>query len=220
MDQAVLVSIQVGLPQERVVDGGKNADERTWESGIFKFPVSGPVRLGALNLEGDGQADLQNHGGLFRAVLGYSADHYPTWRADLEMPDLAYGAFGENFTIQGLTDETVYLGDVYAVGETRLQVTQPRMPCWKLAARWRIKDLTARVHERNWGGWYHRVLKEGLVEAGQAVKLVERGSSDFSIAFIAALMKQWIDDRGAMRALAAHPVLTPRWREVFAERAA
>ncbi len=158
--------------------------------------------LGALNLDGDGQADLDNHGGPFRAALGYGGDHYPIWREELARPDLPFGAFGENFTFSELTEETVCLGDVYVIGEARLQVTQPRQPCWKLARRWGMKDLTARVYEKGWGGWYHRVLQEGYVEAGMPVTLVERRYPQFSVFHVNALMNEWIDDPHAAAALA------------------
>ena len=99
MSSAQLISVAVGMPKERGVVGSKKPMERPFESGIFKAPVSEPVWLGALNLAGDGQSDLDNHGGLFRAVLAYGAERYPVWREALNMPDLPYGAFGENFTV-------------------------------------------------------------------------------------------------------------------------
>jgi MOSC domain-containing protein YiiM len=207
-----LVSIQAGLPAERPYkdEGG------VWESGIFKAPVAGPVRLNTTNLEGDGQADLKNHGGMFRAVLGYAASHYPAWRDELEMPDLPYGAFGENFTISELTEETVCLGDIYSIGdEAVLQVSQPRSPCWKLAQRWGIKDLADRVHKSNRGGWYHRVIQEGMVEAGMPITLIERPHPKFNIAFIVALQRHWIIDPEAALALSEIEALTPNWRRIL-----
>ena len=114
--------------------------------GYARLPSKGRCSSARPTWIGDGQADRKNHGGPYRAVLGYSADHYPVWREDLDMPDLPYGAFGENFTIAGLDEESVALGDVFRVGDqVVLQVSQPRAPCWKLARRWEIKDLTARV---------------------------------------------------------------------------
>jgi MOSC domain-containing protein YiiM len=215
-----LLSIQVGLPKRRGEVGSNDVMKRPWQSGIFKDPVTGPVELKALNLAGDAQADLHNHGGPFRAVLSYSAEHYPVWREELALPDLPYGAFGENFTVSNLNEETVCIGDIFAVGDTvQIQVTQPRMPCWKLARRWNIKDLTARVHEHSWGGWYQRVLREGMVEAGMAITLLQRPHPDYSIAFVTALMNEWMDVPEATAELAALEPLTPRWRDIFAERA-
>src|SRR5262249_49896133 len=119
-----------------------------------------------------------------------------------------------------LTEETVCLGDIYAIGETQVQVTQPRLPCWKLARRWQMKALTARVQEHGWGGWYHRVLKEGYVEAGMAVQLYERPYPKYSIFKLYALMYQWIDDSDMAAALSEIEALSPGWRERFADYAA
>lgn len=213
---AQLLSIQVGMP---ATHGADKISSKPWESGIFKSPVSGKIWLDTVNLAGDGQQDLQNHGGPFRAVLAYSAGHYPVWRAELNLPDFAYGAFGENFTVSDLDEETVYIGDVYRIGEAELQISQPRMPCWKLARRHGIKDLTARVHEHAWGGWYHRVLKPGYVEAGDTIEFLERPAADqrFNIRQVYDLMNQSLTDPAAVAALAATEALSPGWREVFAK---
>lgn len=216
MDTPALLSIQVGLPKRRGTVGSDQPMEHPWQSGIFKEPVSGPVRLNKLNLAGDGQADLKNHGGPFRAVLGYSADHYPVWRDELQMPDLPYGAFGENFTISNLDEETVSIGDIFAIGDIQLQITQPRQPCWKLARRWNMKDMTARVYNHGWGGWYMRVLQEGFVESGQPVKLIECPFPKFTVAYVYALMNEWIEDREALAALTKIEPLSPGWRSHFA----
>jgi MOSC domain-containing protein YiiM len=218
MDAPLLLSIQVGMPKRRGVVGSDDPMQHPWRSGIFKAPVEGRIWLDTLNLNGDGQADLQNHGGPFRSVLGYSADHYPIWRAELQMPDLPYGAFGENFTIAGLDENAVCIGDVYSIGEVQLEVAQPRRPCWKLARRWNMKDLTVRVHAHGWGGWYHRVLREGYVEAQQPLKLIERPFPRFTITFVNALMDDKVMDGQATRELARCEALSPTWRAAFADR--
>jgi MOSC domain-containing protein YiiM len=217
MPTPTLLSIQVGLPAEH---GADHISKQSWESGIFKYPVEGRVWLDSINLKGDGQRDLENHGGPFRAVLSYSADLYPEWREELGRPDLPYGSFGENFTISGLDETTVCLGDVYAIGQARLRVSQPRFPCWKLARRNGIKDLTARVDKKMRGGWYQQVLKEGYVEARDTVQMLERPYPQYPIRFIFALGSQRIDDRKAAAELATISALTDSWREIFAERAA
>lgn len=219
MATPLLLSIQVGLPKRRGIVGSMNPLDRPFQSGIFKDIVEGRVWLGEENLAGDGQADLENHGGPYRAVLGYSAEHYAVWRAELAMPDLPYGAFGENFTISGLDEETVCIGDIFSIGEVKVQVSQPRQPCWKLARRWNMKDLTARVHDHGWGGWYMRVLQQGYVEAETSVVLEKRPMPGFDIAFVYALMSKQIEDPQAMTELADCEWLSPGWREVFAERA-
>jgi MOSC domain-containing protein YiiM len=216
MTPAQLLSIQVGAPTER---GADSISDSSWASGIFKALVSGPVWLGKTNLAGDGQADLKNHGGPDRAALAYGASRYPAWREELGKPDLPYGAFGENFTISELTEENVCIGDIYAIGDTRVQVSQPRQPCWKLARRWQIKELTALVQERAAGGWYNRVLQEGYVEAGMPVALVERPYPQFPVAHVFALMNEWMDDPEATAELATLEALSRGWRSVFARRA-
>jgi len=159
-----VVSIQVGLPR----------DLGDWRTAFFKKPVFGPVWLGWLGLDGDRQADPRYHGGPDKAVLAYSADHYAAWREDPGFSNLAHGAFAENFTIAGLDEATVCIGDKYRVGEAFVEVSQPRGPCWKIARRWKRPDLTARVAKTGRTGWYLRVLGEGYVEAGDEVSLVER----------------------------------------------
>ncbi|MGH2369464.1 MAG: MOSC domain-containing protein, partial [Chloroflexota bacterium] len=161
-----LLSIQVGQPQTLGAEGARNPMDRRWTSGIFKQPVAGPVRLGWTNLELDAQADLSVHGGPDKAVCVYAADHYAYWRTNLRRADLPYGAFGENFTVAGMDETEVCIGDVFAVGQAQVQVSQPRQPCWKLARRWRVRDLAARVERMGYTGWYFRVLAEGIVAAG------------------------------------------------------
>ena len=190
--------------------------DRPWVTSFFKDPVDGPVWLGLTNLAGDGQADLENHGGPDKAVLAYAAAHYPLWRAELGRPDLPYGAFGENFTIAGLTEATVCIGDVYAIGEARVQVSQPRQPCWKIARRWRIKDLTARVRETGRTGWYLRVLTEGYVEPGLPVTLIERPYPQWTVARATEIMHRRREAPAAAAELAACPLLSTAWRETLA----
>jgi len=217
MSTPMLLSIQVGLPAQH---GADHISKKSWESGIFKFPVEGRIWLDSINLKGDGQSDLENHGGPFRAVLSYSADLYSMWREELGRADLSYGMFGENFTISGLDETTVCLGDVYQIGQAQVRVSQPRFPCWKLARRCGIKDLTARVDEKMRGGWYQQVLKEGYVEAGDAVQLLERSYPHFPIQRIFELGAERTSDPKAAAELATIPALTDEWREVFAEYAA
>lgn len=210
---ARLLSIQVGLPTDRGVEGAADPMDRPWTSGFFKESVNGPVRLGTLNFEGDGQADLVNHGGPDRPVLAYSADHYPGWREELGRPDLPFGAFGENLTIDGLDEDRVCIGDSFAIGPVvRLQVSQPRQPCWKLARRWRIKDLPARVVNTSRSGWYLRVLEEGTLVAGLEVSLLERPYPDWTVRRASAAMRHWRDRREEVLELASLPLLSASWR--------
>jgi MOSC domain-containing protein YiiM len=216
----VLQSVNVGLPRTRGVAGAADPMDRPWTSGIFKEAVAGPVWLGRANLTGDGQGDLKNHGGLDKAVNAYPADHYPVWRAELGLADFPPGAFGENFTIAGLTEWSACIGDIYAVGQARLQISQPRQPCWKLARRWRLRDLSARVERSGRTGWYFRVLAEGTVEAGLPLVLIERPFPRWTVADANDLMTGRTKDRAALAALAACPPLAAGWRETLARRAA
>ncbi|HEY8491124.1 MAG TPA: MOSC domain-containing protein [Dehalococcoidia bacterium] len=215
MEQAVLLAIQVGTPRQMGRDGAEDPMDRPWSSAIFKESVAGPVRLGRTNLEGDRQADGKNHGGPDKAVLLYAAAHYPAWREELGLPSFPYGAFGENFTVAGLTEETVCIGDVYAVGQAVVQVSQPRQPCWKLAYRWRIKDLTARVERTGRTGWYARVLREGRVQAGDALTLLERPHPGWTVARATAVMRRRREEPETALALGSLPALAEAWRSVL-----
>ena len=171
---ATIISLQVGQP--RTVGSRESSDsfEEVWTTGFFKRSTSESLWLSTVNLTGDGQADLVNHGGPEKAVNVYPVEHYPYWLETLPLPDLGPGAFGENFTTDGLMESDVCIGDVFEIGESLVQVSQPRQPCWKLARRWGIKDLALRVQETGRTGWYFRVLREGHVQAGNRLLLVER----------------------------------------------
>ncbi|MBV9547846.1 MAG: MOSC domain-containing protein [Chloroflexi bacterium] len=195
--------------------GAADPLERPWRTGYYKSPVAGPVWLGLTNLRGDGQADRKNHGGRDKAVLGYAASHYPDWRAELEMPELAYGAFGENFTITFLDEGNVCLGDVYALGAARLEVSQPRQPCQNITRRWRRPGLMERVRDSGRHGWYLRVLVEGEVEAGQPFELLERPCPEWSIARVFKAMRRRSQDRQEAARLARVAALSESWRQTL-----
>ena len=173
---ARLVSIQVGGPRWNV-----STDGQRWHSAFFKEPVDGPVLLRSTNLEGDQQAELGVHGGPDMAALCYAFDHYATWRDELALREMGPGGFGENFTVAGQEESTVFIGDVYEVGDAVVQVSQPRGPCSKISKRWERPDLLRRVEESGRHGWYVRVLQEGTVEAGLDLRLIERPHPDWSV---------------------------------------
>jgi MOSC domain-containing protein YiiM len=220
LSEPILLSIQVGTPATRGVEGASDPFERPWTSGILKWPVDGAVRLGRTNLAGDGQADLEHHGGPDKAVLAYAAAHYPDWQTELAPLELPFGAFGENLTIDGQDEWTVCIGDNFAIGDALVQVSQPRQPCWKLARRWGLKDLTARVQRTGRGGWYLRVLKEGTLCAGQTVVLRQRPYRRWTVALANDLMFRRLEDRMTMTALAACPLLASGWRATLSQRTA
>ncbi len=208
---ATVISIQVGMPQEM-------AGEKSWTSGFLKSSVASPLWLGRTNLHGDGQGDLVHHGGPHKAVCVYPAAHYPYWRQALGMPDLTNGDFGENFTLDELTEDDVCIGDVWTIGEATVQVSQPRQPCWKLARRWSIKDLALQVQQTGRTGWYFRVLVEGNVQPCTLLTLAERQHPEWTIAAANHVMHR---DRGNLATaaeLASLPALSPSWKSTLNRR--
>jgi len=145
-------------------------------SGFVKRPVAGPVRVGKLNIEGDKQADLQVHGGPDKAVYAYAAANYPLWIQDFpeHASRLNPGVFGENLTILHLTEAEICVGDIHGIGTARLQVCQPRQPCFKLRLRFGDNRMPRAMVRSGRSGWYYRILDEGVLSAGDAVRLIER----------------------------------------------
>ena len=207
-----ITSVNVGMPAELVTRDG------VVMSGIVKRPVDGPVRVGRTNLDGDGQADLSVHGGVDMAVYAYPGEHYASWAAQLGRDDLTPGFFGENLTVEGLTEDDVRIGDRVRAGTALLEVSQPRLPCFKLAARSGEPAIAKPMLRSGRTGWYMRVVEEGVVAAGDAIVRVERAEPSMTVHEIADLIGSGADpddlDRGA-----AVSALTLGWRESFAQRA-
>ena len=170
-----LISVNVGLPR-RVEWNGEVV-----ETAIFKEPVPGQVRVGRLNLEGDRQADLTVHGGAAKAVYAYPFEHYAYWREELAT-DLPWGAFGENLTTSGLTEEDVHLGDRLRIGSAEFVVTQPRTPCFKLAVKFGRHDMVRRFHQSGRSGFYLAVAEEGFVAAGDTISVIARDPAGVAVA--------------------------------------
>ncbi|AFH60033.1 MOSC domain-containing protein [Paenibacillus caseinilyticus] len=206
-----LVSLNIAMPA--VVTYGA----QSVETGIYKEAVNGPLRLGREQLEGDGQGDRVHHGGPDKAICVYAADHYPYWRDQLGK-ELPYGAFGENFTVTGWTEDQVHIGDIFAVGSAKVQVTQPRQPCYKLAAKHEVKDLALQVQDTGYTGYYFRVIEEGTVEARQAVQLLERHPLGISVAEANRLQYRDKRDYEGIRRLLEVEALSDSWRESFEKR--
>jgi len=217
--RAILHSIQVGTPKNYGSEEAVDAHDKPWTTGFFKTPITGPVFVAVANLVGDGQADLKNHGGVDKAVLAYSADHYPKWRDELSLPDMPHGAFGENLTIAGLSEESVCIGDIFRIGPVTFEVSQPRQPCWKLARRWRMHELVRLVVQNGRTGWYLRVLEEGCIEAGMPIEPVARPNPAWSIARANRILHHCRTDLPLTLELAAVPALANSWVEELRERA-
>jgi MOSC domain-containing protein YiiM len=215
----VLYSIQIGSPKNYGFEDAVDAHDKPWTTGFFKMPIEGPVFVGATNLDGDGQADLINHGGIDKAVLAYSADHYSKWRNELQLPDMPYGAFGENLTIAGWNEESVYIGDIFRIGAVTFEVSQPRQPCWKLARRWRMHELTGLVVSNGRSGWYLRVLEQGWIESQMPVALIERPNPAWPIARANEIFLHRKTDLALTLELAGVPRLAGSWVEELHERA-
>jgi len=208
-----LISINVGFPREIIHDG------RAVSTGIFKAPVAGPVWLGRLNLAGDGQADLRVHGGADKAVYVYPFEHYAFWAGELARNDFSHGQFGENFTTEGLLEDEVSIGDVFRIGVARLQVTQPRSPCFKLGIRMGDENFPARFAKINRTGFYLRVLEEGMVKAGDAIDRVERAAGSMNVREVFRLRHAG-GTRAEYERAARLPGLSPSWHAAFEKRLA
>jgi MOSC domain-containing protein YiiM len=207
-----VVSVNVGLPREVAWK------DRQIATGIFKQPVAGQVAIRRLNLDGDRQADLSVHGGPEKAVYGYPSEHYPAWREELPGLELPWGQFGENLTTAGLREDQVQIGDCFRVGTAELVVTQPRVPCFKLGIRFGRPDILRRFLRSGRSGFYFSVRREGTVQAGDPISLVERATQSMTVAEINRLYTQPDADRELLRRAAQLEALPLGWRESFRER--
>jgi ferredoxin-NADP reductase/MOSC domain-containing protein YiiM len=204
-----LLSVNVGMPADVAWQG------RTVHTGIFKYPVDGPVKARRLNLEGDGQGDRNGHGGEIRAVLVYQRESYDFWRRTLSRDDLEYGQFGENFTVDGLADDEVHIGDRFRIGAAEFEVTQPRVTCFRVGMRLGVPDMPALLVARHRPGFYLRVLTEGSVQAGDEIVRTGLGRHRMTVAAIDALLYLPDRDTDQLRAAADIPALSPGWRDSF-----
>ena len=204
-----LLSLNVGLPR-LVLHHGEPVS-----TGIFKEPVSGPVVLKTLNLEGDRQADLSVHGGPSKAVYGYPSEHYEYWKQELPDMELPWGMFGENFTTSGLYEAELGIGDKFRVGSAVVMVTEPRLPCYKLGIKFGRPDILRRFLASGRTGFYFAVVQEGKVAAGDEIVLLERNKDTLKIEDITRLYvhdKQNVDL--LRRAVSLEP-LPESWRDYF-----
>ena len=206
-----LLSVNVSQPKE-VLHNGKRI-----KTGIFKEPVSGRTMMRRLNIDGDGQGDPSVHGGVHKAVYVYPIEHYKYWRQELGRDDLTYGKFGENLTVEGMLEDTVHIGDVFRIGEALVEVSQPRVPCFKLGMKMRDPQIVKPFLESERVGFYVRVLEEGEVGAGDTIERTKVGEGQMTVKEIVHL--RHFDDTNVTAAEKAAnlPALTPSWRDSFKE---
>jgi len=210
-----LISLNVGLPREVIWHG------RTVTTAIFKQPVEGRVALRKLNLDGDRQADLTVHGGRDKAVYCYPMAHYDYWRAQLPGRELPMAIFGENFTIDSFSEDSIHLGDQFSVGSAEVVVTQPRLPCYKLGVRFQDDYMVKRFLAAGRTGFYLAVTREGEVAAGDEIKEIARDPNTVPVSEITRLYitKRYGDDdlASVQRALRVS-ALPESWKGYFRER--
>ncbi len=207
-----LVSLNVARPHLALYKG------KTINTGIFKKPVSGPVQLRTLNLDGDRQADLSVHGGPHKAVYAYPSEHYPYWRQELPGVELPWGMFGENFTTAGLAEDDLHIGDRFQIGSAIVMVRQPRIPCYKLAAKFQRDDILERFLLNGRSGFYFSVEQEGLVEVGNAFELLDRNADGITISEMNRLFVREKYNQDLLRKGIQTAALPEDWREYFSER--
>ena len=215
-----ILSLQIGQPKSYGVEGAEDPLERPWVSAIAKQPVLGRVWLGPEGLAGDAQADRRYHGGPHMAALVYAAAHYPRWREELDDSSLVYGAFGENITVDGASEHTICIGDVFAVGLAVVEISKPRQPCQTLARKFRVRDMVKRVLQHQAFGWYVRVQREGWLEPGMVFRLQDRPYPQWTVKEVERIMRQRAHHPEAARRLADCQALPDDWRAQLAARGA
>jgi ferredoxin-NADP reductase/MOSC domain-containing protein YiiM len=204
-----LLSVNVGLPRDIAWQG------KTIHTGIWKTPVNGPRLVRRLNIDGDGQGDLAGHGGERRAVFVYQIDSYHYWQKQLRRDDFVYGQFGENFTVDGLSDADVCIGDRYRIGGALFEVTQPRVTCYRVGIRMNEPEMAALLVKHGRPGFYFRVLDEGQVEAGDEITRVADGPERMSVSEINSLLYMPGHPREKLERALRIPALSVGWRGSF-----
>ena len=207
-----IISVNTGLPREIFHEG------RMIRTGIFKAPIAGRVRVNALNIEGDQQADLTVHGGASKAVYAYPAEHYEFWRKEFPDVDFPWGSFGENLTTAGLLENALSIGDRLCVGAAELVVTEPRLPCYKLNAKFQREDMVKRFLRSRRTGFYFSVAREGDIATGDIIQVLSRDENHVSVADITRLYAFDRKDFAGMRRAADVEALPDSWRTYFDER--
>jgi ferredoxin-NADP reductase/MOSC domain-containing protein YiiM len=206
-----LLSLNVGLPKDVAWQG------RTVHTGVWKSPVDGPRMVRRLNIDGDGQGDLAGHGGEMRAVLVYQAGSYEHWQKHLSRDQIEFGSFGENFTVEGLPDDEVHIGDRYRIGEAEFEVTQPRVTCFRVGMRMGVPAMPSLLVAHKRPGFYLRVIAEGRVAAGDDIVRTRVGKHELSVTAIDGLLYLPHRDLEMLRKAVTIEALSPGWQQSFRE---
>jgi MOSC domain-containing protein YiiM len=206
-----ILSVNVSSPKQVQVG------QATVLTSIFKLPVEGRVAVRRHNIAGDRQSDLTVHGGPNKAVYGYPQEHYPFWREQLPDMDLPHGMFGENLTMEGLTEDTVHIGDDFRVGSSVLRVTQPRMPCYKLGIRFGRTDMVKRFWVSGRSGIYFSIVQEGDLAAADPIERIAEGPENVSVADVVRLYRG-DEDSSELLERALRAPLSGSWKEELRER--
>jgi MOSC domain-containing protein YiiM len=207
-----LISVNVGLSRDIAVGG------KTVRTSIWKTPVQGRVRVSTLNLDGDQQSDLSVHGGVDKAVYLYPSEYYSYWRTQLPDVELPWGAFGENFTSEGILEDQIRIGDRIRVGSAEFMVTQPRMPCFKLGIRFNRRDMVKRFLESKRTGFYLAVIREGEVQNGDPIEFIEKQETGVTITDIVNLYTVDSRNQELLRRATALSALPQSWKDYFRKR--
>jgi MOSC domain-containing protein YiiM len=209
-----LVSVNVGLPRS-VIWKGKSVT-----TSIFKDPVEGRVNLRSLNLDGDQQSDLTVHGGVDKAVYAYPSEHYDYWQRELPDVPLPWGVFGENFTVTGLFEDQLNIGDHLRIGSAELRVTQPRLPCYKLGVKFGRDEMVKRFLDSRRTGFYFAVVREGDVGAGDVIERISTDQNGLTVAGLTRLYLEGKNDVEALRRALNVEALPGGWRGFFSKQLA
>jgi MOSC domain-containing protein YiiM len=207
-----VISVNVSLPKEIDFEGQKVI------TGIFKEPVAGRIMLRTLNLDGDKQADLTVHGGPDKAVYAYPIEHYEFWHKVYPNMEMPKGMFGENFTIEGLMENEVTIGDIFQIGSSKVIATQPRMPCYKLGVKFGRMDVLKKFLASGRSGIYFRVLEEGEVGAGDPIVQIKKDTNRVAISDVVRLYASDREDINTMRRAVKVEALPEGWKDYFLEQ--
>ena len=214
----LLKKVFVGLPKTVGDRDAKSPMDREWTSAIFKEHVQGAVWVGKTKLNGDGQFDMEHHGGPEKAVFAYAIENYTYWQKEVGISQITSGGMGENFVLENGKEESISIGDTFQIGEAILQVSQPRQPCWKPARRFKVKTLALLLQNTGRTGWYFRVLKEGFVEEGQTFTLIERPYPQWTIAKCNQIIHAKKQNFADLRELSKCELLAPGLRDTLKKR--